>query len=247
MSDAPSPRALVAGGSGGLGAACVEALARTGFSVTLTCHRRLEAGQRLAEQVQGCAVQVAFPAPEPTLRQLVELASGGPGGSLEALVWAVGPEVPQEPLSALEPAALARALSVEVEAFHGLLRAALPALRRGSGSVVALTSAGGSRFPPGDALSVVPKGAVEALIRGLAREEGKHGLRANAVAVGVVDAGMFQRLDLPEGWTEAALRRIPLRRLGRPEEVGVTVAFLCSRAAGYITGNVLRVDGGYGV
>ena len=48
-------------------------------------------------------------------------------------------------------------------------------------------------------------------------------------------------------WTEAALRRIPLRRFGRPEEVGVTVAFLCSKAAGYITGNVIRVDGGYGV
>lgn len=247
MSEGRAPRALVAGGSGGLGAACVEALARTGFSVTLTCHRGLEAGQRLAAEVQGCAVQVAFPAAAGTLSQLVELASGGPEGSLEALVWAVGPEVPQEPLGDLEPAALARALAVEVEAFHGLLRAALPALRRGSGSVVALTSAGGARFPPGDALSVVPKGAVEALVRGLAREEGKHGVRANAVAVGVIDGGMFRRLDLPPGWTEAALRRIPLGRLGRPEEVGVTVAFLCSRAAAYVTGNVLRVDGGYGV
>ena len=242
-----APKALIMGGSGGLGQACVRALAALGFDLTFTCHEQVDAAQALAAELGACAARVPLPAKEATLQALVDLAAGGPGQPLHALVWAVGRDVPQEPLSAISPVALGEALSLEVESLQGLLVAALPALRRGHGSVVALTSAGGARFPPGDGLSVVPKAAVEALIKGVAREEGKHGVRANAVAVGVMDAGMFRRIDFPPGWTEAALKRIPLGRLGQAEELGQTVAFLCSEGAGYLTGNVLRLDGGYGV
>jgi len=105
------------------------------------------------------------------------------------------------------------------------------------------------RFPPGDVLSVAPKGAIEALMRGIAREEGRYGIRANNVAVGVVDAGMFPKLvergELSQEWIDAATRNTPLRRFGTPEEIADAAVFLASSQARYITGQTLFVDGGY--
>jgi NAD(P)-dependent dehydrogenase (short-subunit alcohol dehydrogenase family) len=96
---------------------------------------------------------------------------------------------------------------------------------------------------------VAPKGAIEALMRGIAREEGRFGVRANNVAVGVVDAGMFPKLvergELSQAWIDAAMRNTPLRRFGTPDEIADAVVFLASKQAKYITGQTLFVDGGY--
>jgi NAD(P)-dependent dehydrogenase (short-subunit alcohol dehydrogenase family) len=98
-------------------------------------------------------------------------------------------------------------------------------------------------------LSVAPKGAIEALLRGIAREEGRNGVRANAVAVGVVDAGMFPKLvergELSQQWIDAAIRNTPLRRFGKPQDIADAAVFLASSRARYITGQTLFVDGGY--
>ncbi len=108
-------------------------------------------------------------------------------------------------------------------------------------------SAGQSRWPPGDALSVIPKAGVTAAVRGLAREEGRHGVRANAVAVGVVEAGIFHRIDFSGAWRDAATRNIPLRRFAAADEVAQCVVFLASERASYVTGQVLHADGGYSI
>jgi NAD(P)-dependent dehydrogenase (short-subunit alcohol dehydrogenase family) len=117
------------------------------------------------------------------------------------------------------------------------------------GSIVAISTAGLGRFPPKDILSTAPKAAIEALISAIAREEGKHAIRANAVRVGVVDAGMFDRVkqQLAAEWLEAAKRNAALRRFGTAEEVANAVVFLASARASYITGQSLTVDGGYAV
>ncbi len=140
------------------------------------------------------------------------------------------------------------ALDVDARGFLSLLQAALPDLRAQSGSVVAVTTAGLRRHPPGDILSVGPKAVVEALVRGLAREEGRHGVRANAVALGVIETGMFPELvargELSEAWVADALRHTALKRFGTAEEVGEVVAWLAGPGASYVTGQVLHLDGG---
>ena len=102
-----------------------------------------------------------------------------------------------------------------------------------------------------DVLSTAPKAAIEATVRAIAREEGRFGVRANTVAVGAFDAGMYHRLrgrsELTQEWEEAAFENIPLRRLGRAAELASVVAFLASPAAGYITGQRIVVDGGFSV
>jgi NAD(P)-dependent dehydrogenase (short-subunit alcohol dehydrogenase family) len=136
------------------------------------------------------------------------------------------------------------------DGFFHLVRASLPHLRRARGAVVAVTRAGLVRHPARDNLSVAPKAAIEAVVRGIAREEGRFGVRANSVAVGVVDAGMFQRLaatDLSPAWVEAATRNAALQRLGTADEVADAVVFLASARASYVTGQRLSVDGGYGI
>ena len=103
-------------------------------------------------------------------------------------------------------------------------------------------------YPPGDALSSVPKAAIESLCRAIAKEEGRANIRANAVAPGIIDAGLganfLKELYSPEVW-EAQRRRIALRRFGSGEDIADAVAFLASDRARYITGQTLIVDGGF--
>ena len=142
-------------------------------------------------------------------------------------------------------------MDADVNGFFHVVHATLPRLRESKGSYVFMSSAGLERFPPGDVLSVAPKGAIEALLRGIAREEGRFGVRANSVGIGVCDAGMFHRLvesgELDQAWLDASKRNISLRRFGSAREIADAAVFLASTRARYITGQRLMVDGGYAI
>jgi NAD(P)-dependent dehydrogenase (short-subunit alcohol dehydrogenase family) len=114
-----------------------------------------------------------------------------------------------------------------------------------------LGSAGALSWPKRDGLSVVPKAANEALIRGIAREEGRFGIRANSVLIGVIEAGMFLKLkergEIDRQWMDNTLGLLALKRFGKPEDVGHAAVFLASARGAYITGQQISVAGGYGV
>ena len=121
-------------------------------------------------------------------------------------------------------------------------------MKKNGGSYTTISSIGLSRWPTKDVLSVAPKAAIEALMTGLAREEGRNGVRANSVQLGIIEAGIFLRIkdtEYDEKYIEAAKNNTALKRLGTAEDVSDTVIFLSSNRASYITGQTIYLDGGF--
>lgn len=238
--------ALVVGGSGGLGASIARMLAERGSDVVVGYGRNAEAAERVAEEAR------TYGAHATTLQLDLhgDCSDAISGLDLHTLVYAAGPYVPMVHLSTVAPEQMADQLAVDAAGFFRVVQPALPSLRRHQGSIVAVTTAATDRFPVRDGLSSPPKAAVEAMVRALAVEEGRFGLRANSVGPGMLTDGMAERLissgELDDRALEITRGNIPLRRFGRAGDIAEAVCFLASDRAGFITGQKLAVDGGYG-
>jgi len=249
--DFPDGTALVVGGSGGVGRAVAVALAQAGSDVALTFHSNRagaeEAARAVREAGKRAEVHPVALEDERAVAALVDAVAGS--SQLHTVVFAAGSDIPMRFASELTGEQWRSAMHRDADGFFHVVRASLVHLRASRGSIVAVTSAGASRMPTRDVLSVAPKGAIEALVRAVAVEEGRFGVRANAVRLGVIEAGIFLRLrggDLGESWGAAARKNTPLRRFGTAEEAAHAVVFLASSRASYVTGQMLGVDGGYG-
>jgi len=246
--------AVVTGGSGGLGSSIVRMLAERGSDVALTYRANADAAAAVVDAVSGLGRTArAWPldlvdadAVRDTLDQMADHF-----GAVHTLVHAAGPHVPQLHLSKVDPARFRQQVEEDVVGFFNLVHPALPHLRATQGSIVAVTTAATRRYPVRDGLSAGPKGAVETIVRAIAAEEGRYGVRANSVGPGMLTDGMAARLiasgDLDDAALEVTIRNIALRRFGEAIDVAEAVCFLASDRARFITGQLLAVDGGYGI
>ncbi|MEJ1087802.1 SDR family oxidoreductase [Microbacterium sp. Mu-80] len=241
--------AVVTGGSGGIGAAVARRLVAEGVKVAVT-YRSTRPDDLLDELGSGVEAHHLDVRDDSTARALADDLSSRHGG-VHTVVHSAGPHVPMVHLSKVPVAQFARQVDEDLVGFFAVATAFLPALRESSGSLTVVTSAATRRYPLRDGLSAAPKGGVEALARGLAAEEGRFGVRVNSVGPGMLWDGMSARLmasgDLDQRALDAAMSNIPLRRFGTADDIAAAVSFLASPQAGFITGQKLDVDGGFGV
>ncbi|MDQ0394423.1 SDR family NAD(P)-dependent oxidoreductase [Labrys monachus] len=250
MSRFAGRRAIVTGAAGGIGAAVVARLLSEGAAVA-ALDRDEPALERLAAAPSLHRVAGDLRTPE-TARAAVAKAVGLLGGPAEIVVSAAG-------VYALSPAAKVEAQDwdfnqdINLKAPFFVAQAAVAARAAGAAAaaqpmaIVNIASVGAYRSGTGDAaLSYsASKGGLVALTRSMAAEWAPQGIRVNVVSPGVIDTAMVRIMDDPDAgsaWLEA---RVPMGRLGRPDEIAAVVCFLASDEASYVTGAELIADGGY--
>jgi NAD(P)-dependent dehydrogenase (short-subunit alcohol dehydrogenase family) len=249
----PEGVAVVIGGSGGIGKGICLALAERGANVALSYRSNSSAAQQTVDEIQkrGYTAE-AFALELSSLEQVTAALTNiqARHQRIHTLVFAAGANITMTYVGDIDPVEWHETIKGELNGFFHVIKIALPLMRQtGGGSIVAVTTAGLDRHPPLDILSTAPKAGIEALIRGIAREEGRYNIRANCVAPGVIDGGLFERLkpQVKPEFIEAMKRNTALKRFGTINEVAAVTAFLTTPAAAYVTGQHLCVDGGYSV
>jgi len=251
----PAGACAVFGGSGGIGQGVALEFGKAGSDVAVCYRTKREVAERTAEAITKTGAKATIHQVDVRERPSVEAAIAemiAAHGRVHSVVWGAGPLVAQSPLAEWDDALFRNAMEVEAFGFYNAARAIIPHMReQGGGSFVHLGSAGHDWFPKLDGLSVVPKAANEALIKGIAKEEGENNIRANSVLVGVIDAGMFHELSaqgvFDDKWIEETHKLLCLRRWGQAQDIGAAAVFFASNRANYVTGQTISVSGGFGV
>lgn len=249
----PRGAVLVFGGSGGIGQGVAKYFAQSGADVAIAYRSKKDVAERVAGEITKLGRRASTHAADVTDTTQIKAAVAAAiaaHGRIHTVVWAAGPVVEQVMISEMTSALWKQSMDIEVHGFFNVVQATLPHLRAsGGGSYVHLGSAGHVWFPAKDGLSVIPKAANEALVQGIAKEEGRNNVRANSVLVGVIEAGMFLELlkrgVFDQKWIDETQKLLALKRWGKPEEIGHAAVFLATN--GYVTGQQINVSGGFGV
>ena len=238
-------RALVTGGSRGIGRAIALQLANDGFEVTINFRERGHAAEEVRasiEQAGGKATLLPFDVGDRVAAAAAlqeEISANGP---YYGVVCNAGIHS-DSAFPGMSPDAWDRVLRTNLDAFYNVLNPlVMPMVRaRAGGRIVTIASASGTMGNRGQVNYSASKAGLIGATRSLALELAKRSITVNSVAPGLIETEMTAAISKDE-----MSRLIPMRRMGTPEEVAAVVSFLCSQSSSYITGELISVNGGLG-
>lgn len=248
----PTLTMLVTGGGIGIGRATAIAFARSGYHVVVTDVLEAE-GQGVAAAIVAAGGSASFMAMDVRSTDRVDAVVAAvlaEHGAVDALVLNAG-IAHKVPLAQLSDARWDDTLDIDLKGMLRVARAALPAMRaRRSGAIVCLTSLMGVAWGWSEHVHYsAAKAGVIGLMRGLAAEVAPDGVRVNAVSPGYVRTAQLlsEEHSLGPQGVELAAGRVPLGRVGEPEDIADVILFLASAQARYVTGQVIVADGGLAI
>lgn len=235
-------RALVTGGSGGIGSAIAKRLAADGCHVYVHANRSIEAAHALSEEITasgGSATALAFDVTdaEAALSALQNILESGP---IQILVNNAGIH-DDVVFPGMSSSQWHRVIDVSLHGFFNVTQPLMmPMIRTRWGRIVNVSSLSAITGNRGQVNYSAAKGALNSATKSLAQEVASRGITVNAVAPGIIaTANVADTFD-----AKAIERMVPMKRPGQPEEVADLVGFLCSEKAAYITGQIISINGG---
>ncbi len=242
---------LVAGASGAIGGAACQLLADDGWGILAGYRSGASRTELLVKELEQSGAEAEAVhldlADAKGVAQTISTLSAEK--SIAGVVYAAGPPVTMQHMSRIDPGVYTEQLVNDAGSFFNLVSACLPVLRETQGALVATTTTALARYSVKDVLSVAPKAAVEVTVRGIAAEEGRFGVRANCVGVGVIDSGLWDDLIAQGAYSDkfldAARQNIALRRFGTAADIAESIRFFMSDRARWVSGQTINVDGGY--
>jgi NAD(P)-dependent dehydrogenase (short-subunit alcohol dehydrogenase family) len=240
--------AIVTGSSRGIGRAIALRFARDGARVTVNCVSTVDKANAVAKEIRdagGEAIVVQADVAKRTDAERLIAETIKAFGKVDILVSNAGIVI-DRPFVESTDEDWTRAIESNLHGFFNVTRAVLPhMIERKQGRIIATGSCiteiadfGGNRY----SVCTASKGGITAMMRPIAAEVARQGITVNAVSPGYIATEMLGEIDA--AGLEAALGLVPMRRYGKPEEIAAAMAFLASDDAAYITGQVLRVNGG---
>jgi 3-oxoacyl-[acyl-carrier protein] reductase len=240
--------AVVTGGSRGIGAAVVKSFTQAGAKVLFNYQRAREEAERLARdcgEAQCAAVQCELSSAEGA-RQLMSAAMQR-FGQVDIVVGNHGIWPPNDtPIDKMTNEQWRQTMAINLDSIFGLVKYGVAEMKkRGAGGhIVLISSTAGQRGEAFHCDYAASKGAVISMVKGLSTELARDGIYVNCVAPGWVETDMAAPALRDPEISKRVYATIPLGRVGKPEEIAATVLFLCTPHAGFITGEIVNVNGG---
>lgn len=238
---------LITGALTGIGRATALAFAREGARLVVS-GRRDELGAKLVTELRGLGAEAEYVradvSSEKDMQNLVDQTVKR-FGRIDVAVNNAGTEGKPGPLVDQTVESYTSTFDANVlGTFLGLKHELKAMIPQGSGSIINVSSTLGQKTAPGTSIYAATKHAVEGLTKTAALEAASANVRVNAVAPGPIDTGMLERFTGNPERKAALIAGVPLKRMGRPEEVAETILFLASDKAPFITGQIFGIDGG---